>query len=437
MVRMRRCPAGRCSMLFALLALAALLMLIRSAHHRLVPDVVPNGRLLESVQHIGLATGGTIMSEETEDPSYIDAETHPVTPNGLTASGVTEERFDLGPDPFDDRLRQEVLRNLTLARVRQAAASGQHSSDVIFDPVLGTVMHKADMQQYFDVLRTRARERNRPANASEVECALAQLRRQLSEELRQLPPDGLARRQHRPRAVFLVTTWRSGSTFLGHVLSSHPGVFTHYEPLLSLGVRQARAPEDVRLAHHTLRRLRDCRYDGLPAYMNATRHSVEDVLSHNPRVWRACQLTNRNVCTNETFLGDACRLLPLHLFKLVRLRLRELERYVRSGEARVLYLLRDPRATLSSRLSSRLAARPEHELRRIFDFVGFDWTTEVERVVRETTQAEGRNEPWSVQKKSAQHVNRWKQRLTSKQLSFINRKCKGVINELHNLNPGH
>lgn len=44
-----------------------------------------------------------------------------------------------------------------------------------------------------------------------------------------------------PRRLLLVTSWRSGSTFLGQILSEHPGVFNHYEPLMHVGLEQIRA----------------------------------------------------------------------------------------------------------------------------------------------------------------------------------------------------
>jgi len=36
----------------------------------------------------------------------------------------------------------------------------------------------------------------------------------------------------------ILTSWRSGSTFLGAALSSPPGGFYHYEPFLSFGIVQ-------------------------------------------------------------------------------------------------------------------------------------------------------------------------------------------------------
>ena len=48
-----------------------------------------------------------------------------------------------------------------------------------------------------------------------------------------------------PRRLLIVTSWRSGSTFLGQILSEHPGVYNHYEPLMHVGLEQIR-PGDAR-----------------------------------------------------------------------------------------------------------------------------------------------------------------------------------------------
>ena len=44
--------------------------------------------------------------------------------------------------------------------------------------------------------------------------------------------------------LLVVTTWRSGSTFLSEMLASHPAVFLHYEPLNYFGRHQVRENEN-------------------------------------------------------------------------------------------------------------------------------------------------------------------------------------------------
>jgi hypothetical protein len=68
----------------------------------------------------------------------------------------------------------------------------------------------------------------------------------------------------------ILTTWRSGSTFLGDLVISHPGTFYHYEPLLHFGITRVRdysgvggSVYDGRKAVDTLRDLMNCDYSKL------------------------------------------------------------------------------------------------------------------------------------------------------------------------------
>lgn len=68
------------------------------------------------------------------------------------------------------------------------------------------------------------------------------------------------------RSVIL-TSWRSGSTFLGDVVNAHPANFYHYEPLLDYGIVQIRGPP---LADESLTRiisLMNCEYKELGNFM--------------------------------------------------------------------------------------------------------------------------------------------------------------------------
>lgn len=58
----------------------------------------------------------------------------------------------------------------------------------------------------------------------------------------------------------MITTWRSGSTFLGDVLLSHPGTYYHYEPLLDFDINQVRSGERAERAVKNLDHLMRCNY---------------------------------------------------------------------------------------------------------------------------------------------------------------------------------
>lgn len=67
----------------------------------------------------------------------------------------------------------------------------------------------------------------------------------------------------RPIRSIILTTWRSGSTFLGDVLTAHPGNFYHYEPLLDFDIVQIRGPPLAAEALKNVRALLHCEYSDL------------------------------------------------------------------------------------------------------------------------------------------------------------------------------
>ena len=66
-----------------------------------------------------------------------------------------------------------------------------------------------------------------------------------------------------PVRALVATTWRSGSTFLGDIMTAHPGTFYHYEPLLHYDIVQARTGALAKDAVRTLRDLMHCNYTSL------------------------------------------------------------------------------------------------------------------------------------------------------------------------------
>lgn len=66
-----------------------------------------------------------------------------------------------------------------------------------------------------------------------------------------------------PIRNLIITTWRSGSTFLGDILNSHPANFYHYEPLLDYEIVQIREEPKAGEAIGVLKNLLNCNYTGL------------------------------------------------------------------------------------------------------------------------------------------------------------------------------
>ncbi|XP_031358473.1 carbohydrate sulfotransferase 5-like [Photinus pyralis] len=150
----------------------------------------------------------------------------------------------------------------------------------------------------------------------------------------------------RPLRNIIITTWRSGSTFLGDIMNAIPGNYYHYEPLLHFGIVQIRGPPYGDEAVKTLKKLLNCDYTDLDNYLAYGKTHIY-LFTHNKRLWNVCA----KYCWDPTFLREFCKLFPFQSMKVVRLRLALAEELLKdeSLNVRVLLLIRDPRGTLQSR----------------------------------------------------------------------------------------
>ena len=80
-----------------------------------------------------------------------------------------------------------------------------------------------------------------------IDDLLAQEKKSIAEDLSKYPTlklSSLRRNTYasggRPKITLLVSSWRSGSSFLGQILASHPVSFYSYEPLHQLGLVKLR-----------------------------------------------------------------------------------------------------------------------------------------------------------------------------------------------------
>ena len=153
----------------------------------------------------------------------------------------------------------------------------------------------------------------------------------------------------KPVINIILTTWRSGSTFLGEMLEVHPATFYHYEPLLHIGIRQARSGSLGDMAVNHLHNLMTCNYTKLDDYVNyGVGHPF--LWTHNTRLWWLCYAF-RQFCLDKQFLTSFCKLFPFQSVKVVRLRMNLTQSFLQDPEldVRILMLVRDPRGTLQSR----------------------------------------------------------------------------------------
>jgi len=157
-----------------------------------------------------------------------------------------------------------------------------------------------------------------------------------------------------PVRAMVATTWRSGSTFLGDIMTAHPATYYHYEPLLHYDITQARYGARGDDAVRTLKDLMHCNYTSLDSYLKYGK-SHQWLFNHNKRLWAHCTAGGSNFrksyCWKPEFLNKFCPLFPFQSIKTVRLRLNLTRSLVEdpSLNVRVLLLVRDPRGTMQSR----------------------------------------------------------------------------------------
>ncbi|EFX79510.1 hypothetical protein DAPPUDRAFT_319348 [Daphnia pulex] len=119
------------------------------------------------------------------------------------------------------------------------------------------------------------------------------------------------------KRILIVTTWRSGSTFLGELISSSPGVFYSYEPMYYFERHNGSKAE-------LIRSLSQCQFP--TEYlrdMNGLVEGSQNFMVMNHRVWNSCQ-HNQSLCIQPEFVGQLCSFFPVHLMKTVRLRVKKL-----------------------------------------------------------------------------------------------------------------
>ncbi len=175
-----------------------------------------------------------------------------------------------------------------------------------------------------------------------------------------------------PMRVIIFATWRTGSTFLGQLLASHPGAYYFHEPLFGLLPLDARRnPSHTTRALQVTKNILRCRYVGLPRnYFKDKQRRVERELLKNDRLKAVCKgetsmfptfkskismlVNGSNAvqdCMTPGFMSRLCAIYPLHIYKEVRMPLASAKNLLEDKKlnAKVVFLFRDPRGIMESR----------------------------------------------------------------------------------------
>ncbi|KAL4706820.1 hypothetical protein ACJJTC_010054 [Scirpophaga incertulas] len=153
----------------------------------------------------------------------------------------------------------------------------------------------------------------------------------------------------KPIRNLIVTTWRSGSTFLGELVNAFPANYYHYEPLLLYEIIQIRGPPYADKALRYMKNFMKCNHEGMEDYFEFGKTHLHQ-FSHNTRLWDQCKY-KKELCFDPDFTSKICNLFPFQSMKVVRVRLRLIEELLadKSLNLKVVVLVRDPRGVLQSR----------------------------------------------------------------------------------------
>ncbi|XP_026220694.1 carbohydrate sulfotransferase 6-like [Anabas testudineus] len=172
--------------------------------------------------------------------------------------------------------------------------------------------------------------------------------------------------------VLLLSSWRSGSSFLGQVFSQHPSVFYLMEPAWHVWnkLQKTGAPAHRMAVRDLLQSVFQCDFSVMEAYL-PEQHNVSSLFmwSHSRALCSppACPLTPRTQFSNQTQCFQACDGTSLQGVEeacgtyshvvLKEVRFFELESLYPllqdpNFDLRIIHLVRDPRAVMRSREES-------------------------------------------------------------------------------------
>ena len=217
--------------------------------------------------------------------------------------------------------------------------------------------------------------------------------------------------------------------------------------------------------------LLSCDYSDLNDYLKyAFVHP--DMFVRNTRLWSMCSAMPRTKCYNPDNLYKMCSLFPAHVMKVVRTRLSVLSSLLENPNTRIIWLVRDPRATITSRTSSvtwcdtkackdpgylcsdlledyssyiylkeekpsqimlvryeDLAKDPYQKIKEILKFVGLDFHPRVKSYLDDHLNSD-EDAPWSTRHDPRKVLKRWMKLMPWSQVVKCQYHCRSVMKSL-------
>ena len=125
------------------------------------------------------------------------------------------------------------------------------------------------------------------------------------------------------KKILIVTTWRSGSTFLGDLLNHYPGTWYSFEPLHYRNTNPHLSKDDDDFSLKLVSDIFKCQPER-GYYKHANNQNNRFLFRHNFRFWNACKnlLMGESGCFMPVLTEKSCPLFPIRLIKLVRMRMK-------------------------------------------------------------------------------------------------------------------
>ena len=119
-----------------------------------------------------------------------------------------------------------------------------------------------------------------------------------------------------PLQILIVSSWRSGSTFLGDLLNAFPGTFYYFEPLHYFFTAKDEPIRDEKEQLELLHSLYNCSF---PNTSKPFLHHLSKfpflMQKHNWRLWRNCTgllvKDEDSLCLRAEYLSAVCPLFPV------------------------------------------------------------------------------------------------------------------------------
>lgn len=282
------------------------------------------------------------------------------------------------------------------------------------------------------------------------------------------------------KRILILAYFRSGSSFLGGLLSSASNMtFFSYEPLSLLTPAERLDSRISPIGLDIIENYLTCQFPRMPDYLAMAVKRWNHYTS-NAFLMKLCG-RKKKVCLNPQFMADVCRRSPFQVIKVTRLSIAHvLQRLQLNATLRnnlkVLHLVRDPRGMLSSRNSMSwcrkskmclqakhlcheieedldafeqlrqtlpnrtvrlryedMAARPLNESMALFKALGLEFSDAVVDFLRThttTDDAKVLRNPYSTVRRSSVAAFMWTKRLNWDRVKEIQAVCAGVLKRL-------